>query len=117
MIVFPDSSKARKDQSWQSSLKVIIRDKPMLSVIVLIAVMVIITAIVIVAFVSASGKPKYKRNYGDGDDDRANVPPDTGIGISESIQTSRAHRLSNFCNTIYTATLLICQRKHYTYSI
>ncbi|XP_021698616.1 peptidoglycan-recognition protein LE isoform X4 [Aedes aegypti] len=51
-----DSSKASKDQSWQSSLKVIIRDKPMLSVIVLIAVMVIITAIVIVAFVSASDK-------------------------------------------------------------
>lgn len=51
-----DSSKASKDQSWQSSLKVIIRDKPMLSVIVLIAVMIIITAIVIVAFVSASDK-------------------------------------------------------------
>nr|XP_029722029.1 peptidoglycan-recognition protein LC-like isoform X2 [Aedes albopictus] len=74
-----DSSNANKDQSWQSSLKVIIRDKPMLSVVVLIAVMVIITTIVIVAFVSASGKPKYKRYYGDGDDDRANVPPDTGI--------------------------------------
>nr|XP_029722033.1 peptidoglycan-recognition protein LC-like isoform X5 [Aedes albopictus] len=51
-----DSSNANKDQSWQSSLKVIIRDKPMLSVVVLIAVMVIITTIVIVAFVSASDK-------------------------------------------------------------
>nr|AEX31480.1 peptidoglycan recognition protein LC isoform A [Armigeres subalbatus] len=48
------SNEPNKQKSWQSSLKVIIRDKPMLSVIFLIAVMVIIVTIVIVAFVATS---------------------------------------------------------------
>lgn len=50
-----DSSAKPNDLStWRSSLKVIIRDKPMLSVIILIAVMVIIIALIIVVYVATA---------------------------------------------------------------
>ncbi|XP_055528861.1 peptidoglycan-recognition protein LC-like isoform X7 [Wyeomyia smithii] len=65
---------------WRSSLKAIIRDKPLLCVAILIGVMLAITVIVISAYVATTtGKPILKQHYGDGDDDRAYVPPDTGI--------------------------------------
>ncbi|XP_058456824.1 uncharacterized protein LOC131434187 [Malaya genurostris] len=73
-----DSSK--RSQNWHSSLKVIIKDKPLLSVAIIIALMVIIVIIVIVPYVvTSTGKHNLRPHYGDGDDDRANVPPDTGI--------------------------------------
>ncbi|XP_055623049.1 peptidoglycan-recognition protein LC-like [Toxorhynchites rutilus septentrionalis] len=69
-----------QSQSWQSNIKAIIRDKPLLSVVILVSLMVIITTIVIVIMVATSaGKTRLKPHYGDGDDDRAYVPPDTGI--------------------------------------
>lgn len=48
------SAKPNELSTWRSSLKVIIRDKPMLSVIVLIAVMVIIIALIIVVYVATA---------------------------------------------------------------
>lgn len=66
--------------SWRSSLKSIIRDKPLMCVSILISVMLVITVIVITTYVATTkGKPILKPHYGDGDDDRAYVPPDTGI--------------------------------------
>ncbi|XP_058838800.1 peptidoglycan-recognition protein LC isoform X3 [Topomyia yanbarensis] len=66
--------------SWRTSLKTIIRDKPLLSVTILVTLMLVITTIVIVTYLATStGKTILKPHYGDGDDDRAHVPPDTGI--------------------------------------
>ncbi|XP_065081162.1 peptidoglycan-recognition protein LF-like isoform X3 [Ochlerotatus camptorhynchus] len=48
------STKCNKPSACRYSLKVIIRDKPMLSVIILIAVMIIIVALIIVVYVATS---------------------------------------------------------------
>ncbi|KAL9700186.1 hypothetical protein quinque_003627 [Culex quinquefasciatus] len=74
------SQPAELPLSWRSSLKSIIRDKPLLSAIVLVALMFIVVTIATVVYVTTSaGKPRLRPHYGDGDDDRAYVPPDTGI--------------------------------------
>lgn len=68
----------------------------MLSVIILIAVMLIIIALMIVVYVATgAGNPIYKRNYGDGDDDRVHVPPDTGIGILSEFKKTNYRHLEN----------------------
>ncbi|XP_055612495.1 peptidoglycan recognition protein 3-like [Uranotaenia lowii] len=64
--------------SWKTSLKTIVKEKPILVVIILVAVMVIITSSVIAVILSGKGRLQAP-HYGDGDDDRTNVPPDTGI--------------------------------------
>ncbi|XP_053687820.1 peptidoglycan-recognition protein LC-like isoform X3 [Sabethes cyaneus] len=75
-----DPLSPKEPATWRSSLKAIIRDKPLLCAGILIAMMLVITFIIIAAYVaSTAGKPIIKPHYGDGDDDRAYVPPDTGI--------------------------------------
>lgn len=76
------SSQPVESPSWRSSLKTIIRDKPLLSAIALAALMFIVGTVTTVVYVTtSSGKPaRLRPHYGDGDDDRAYVPPDTGIG-------------------------------------
>lgn len=42
---------------------------------------IVVTIATVVYVTTSAGKPRLRPHYGDGDDDRAYVPPDTGIGI------------------------------------
>ncbi|XP_058124372.1 peptidoglycan-recognition protein LC-like isoform X3 [Anopheles coustani] len=76
----PPTAAPPEPRTWQSSLKGIIKDKPLLSFIVMISLMIVLCAIIaVISILTASGKGRIRPPVGDGDDDRANVPQDTHI--------------------------------------
>uniref|UniRef100_A0A8W7NHP6 Peptidoglycan recognition protein long class n=1 Tax=Anopheles atroparvus TaxID=41427 RepID=A0A8W7NHP6_ANOAO len=67
-------------RTWQSSLKTIIKDKPLLSFIAMISLMIVLCAIIaVISILTASGKARIRPPVGDGDDNRPNVPQDKDI--------------------------------------
>uniref|UniRef100_A0A182TA76 Uncharacterized protein n=1 Tax=Anopheles maculatus TaxID=74869 RepID=A0A182TA76_9DIPT len=77
----PSASIPPEPRTWQSSLKTIIKDKPLLSFIVMISLMIVLCAIVaVISILTASGKARIRPPLGDGDDNRPNIPKDKDIG-------------------------------------
>uniref|UniRef100_A0A9I3A2J0 Uncharacterized protein n=2 Tax=Anopheles christyi TaxID=43041 RepID=A0A9I3A2J0_9DIPT len=76
----PPASIPPEPRTWQSSLKTIIKDKPLLSFIVMISLMIVLCAIVaVISILTASGKARLRPPVGDGDDNRPNIPQDKDI--------------------------------------
>ncbi|XP_035905769.1 peptidoglycan-recognition protein LC-like isoform X3 [Anopheles stephensi] len=76
----PSASIPPEPRTWQSSLKTIIKDKPLLSFIVMISLMIVLCAIVaVISILTASGKARIRPPLGDGDDNRPNIPQDKDI--------------------------------------
>ncbi|XP_049298982.1 peptidoglycan-recognition protein LC-like isoform X2 [Anopheles funestus] len=76
----PSASIPPEPRTWQTSLKTIIKDKPLLSFIVMISLMIVLCAIVaVISILTASGKARLRPPVGDGDDNRPNIPQDKDI--------------------------------------
>uniref|UniRef100_A0A453Z2Z8 Peptidoglycan recognition protein family domain-containing protein n=1 Tax=Anopheles quadriannulatus TaxID=34691 RepID=A0A453Z2Z8_ANOQN len=76
----PSATKPPEPRTWQSSLKTIIKDKPLLSFIVMVSLMIVLCAIVaVISILTASGKARFRLPVGDGDDNRPNIPQDKDI--------------------------------------
>ncbi|XP_061496488.1 peptidoglycan-recognition protein LC [Anopheles gambiae] len=76
----PSATKPPEPRTWQSSLKTIIKDKPLLSFIVMVSLMIVLCAIVaVISILTASGKARFRLPVGDGDDNRQNIPQDKDI--------------------------------------
>ena len=81
LSVVPSATKPPEPRTWQSSLKTIIKDKPLLSFIVMVSLMIVLCAIVaVISILTASGKARFRLPVGDGDDNRQNIPQDKDIG-------------------------------------
>ncbi|EDO64108.1 AGAP005203-PC [Anopheles gambiae str. PEST] len=76
----PSATKPPEPRTWQSSLKTIIKDKPLISFIVMVSLMIVLCAIVaVISILTASGKARFRLPVGDGDDNRPNIPQDKDI--------------------------------------
>ncbi|XP_052872610.1 peptidoglycan-recognition protein LC-like isoform X1 [Anopheles cruzii] len=76
----PPATLSSQAKSWQSSLKALIKDKPLLSSILIITLICFLSAgVAIICILTASGKTIFSPPIGDGDDDRVNVPPEKDI--------------------------------------
>ncbi|XP_058061165.1 peptidoglycan-recognition protein LC-like isoform X7 [Anopheles bellator] len=76
----PPATLSSQAKSWQSSLKALIKDKPLLSSILIITLICFLSAgVAVICILTASGKTIFSPPIGDGDDDRVNVPPEKDI--------------------------------------
>uniref|UniRef100_A0A2M4AHR9 Putative peptidoglycan recognition protein long class n=1 Tax=Anopheles triannulatus TaxID=58253 RepID=A0A2M4AHR9_9DIPT len=76
----PSTLSPSQPKSWQSSLKAIIKDKPLLSSFLIILLICFLCAVIaIICVLAATGKTMFRPTIGDGDDDRLNVPPNKDI--------------------------------------
>uniref|UniRef100_A0A903WPT8 Peptidoglycan recognition protein long class n=1 Tax=Anopheles darlingi TaxID=43151 RepID=A0A903WPT8_ANODA len=76
----PSTLSPSQPKSWQSNLKAIIKDKPLLSSFLIILLICFLCAVIaIICVLAATGKTIFRPTIGDGDDDRLNVPPNKDI--------------------------------------
>ncbi|XP_049544135.1 peptidoglycan-recognition protein LC-like isoform X3 [Anopheles darlingi] len=76
----PSTLSPSQPKSWQSNIKAIIKDKPLLSSFLIILLICFLCAVIaIICVLAATGKTIFRPTIGDGDDDRLNVPPNKDI--------------------------------------
>uniref|UniRef100_A0A2M3ZHU2 Putative peptidoglycan recognition protein long class n=1 Tax=Anopheles braziliensis TaxID=58242 RepID=A0A2M3ZHU2_9DIPT len=76
----PSKLSPSQPKSWQTNLKALIKDKPLLSSFLIILLICFLCAVIaIICVLAATGKTIIRPPVGDGDDDRQNVPPNKDI--------------------------------------